>query len=615
MADMESAATGGVKRKHKENAFTAKAETGTLKVKIMRRDQRPGSNVLLDASTSSAGSTSKPKGRRAASRQPPPAPDSPPKPRPNRKHVPIFYEPQFRQPIKRGGSSHSYSSSTDESATQSTSSTGVPGIHSTSSTDVSVSVAGASTASTASSFASQLSDVKIQSTSSTAGDFGPPPRSNPLFARNDSDGLGTLGDLLRPYFPSPSTGLQPSFSLGGTQSTGTASSAGLLGDQTGLTSALHQLASSSASYRSALDALSTAAHAPSKSSSIDAPTTDTSARASSATTTTSATSSDTTHNGATGRLENYRFDPLAALQTAIDHARRATTTLDGSATQQHREIGSPNSNARFYRLEPSGSSGDTQNSGSTATATSLGPPPELPPAFTLQNSLMGGGIQGLSSFKSHSEADANKNTRSPDERSGKDAVALLGPPPDAPPSFLLQNSLTGGGISMLNLPKSHPSFDRLGSLTSLISQANETAKDLKTALSSPPKTSISLDRLASLTSVASEDGEATKATNTASTSSSHDTEDNRAVDLGPPPNGPPAFTIGNSLMGGGIDLQPAASNVNTHNFDWKLHRSASTSARAAHVHPSSSSTREISSSLREQLERTLAYTQSGSDKS
>ncbi|KAG6612392.1 uncharacterized protein IUM83_10766 [Phytophthora cinnamomi] len=191
---MESAATGGTKRKHKENAFTAKAETGTLKVKILRRDQRPGGNVAPDAAVTSTGKT---RARRAA-RQPPPAPDSPPKPRPNRKHVPIFYEPQFRQPIKRGGSSHSHSSSTDESATPSTSSTGVPGIHSTSSTDVSAGVTGASTSSTTSSFVAQLSDVKIQSTSSSAADVGPPPRSNPLFARNDSDGLGTLGDLLRP---------------------------------------------------------------------------------------------------------------------------------------------------------------------------------------------------------------------------------------------------------------------------------------------------------------------------------------------------------------------------------------------------------------------------------
>ncbi|EGZ12691.1 hypothetical protein PHYSODRAFT_317641 [Phytophthora sojae] len=597
---MESvASSGGVKRKHKENAFTAKAETGTLKVKILRRDQRHAANAPLDAATN------KTKGRRAA-RQPPPAPDSPPKPRPNRKHVPIFYEPQFRQPIKRGGSSQSHSSSTDESVIHSTSSTGVPGIHSTSSTDVSASVTGASTSSTTSSFVSQLSDIKIQSASSSAGEVGPPPRSNPLFARNDSDGLGTLGDLLRPYFPSPSAGLQPIFTLGGTQSTGTASAAGLLGDQPGLSSALHQLTSSSASYRTALDALSSAARAPANSSPVDGSTTDTSAHTSSVTTTASAPTSDTTHNGASGGLETYRFDPLAALQTAINHARRASTSSDGSKKQQEpREIGSPNSNARFYRLEPNGSAASA-----TATATSLGPPPELPPAFTLQNSLMGGGIQGLSSFKPLGDRDASKDDKSSDDNRGKNAVAMLGPPPDAPPSFLLQNSLTGGGISMLNLPKSHPTLDKLGLLTRLISQANETAKDLTTAPSSPPKTNLSLDRLVSLTSVASEDGETTKDTNTASTS----TEDNSgAVDLGPPPSGPPAFTIGNSLMGGGIDLQPAATNVNTHNFDWKLHRSASTNG--GNVLSSPSATRGLSHSLRERLERTLASTQNGSDKS
>lgn len=39
-------------------------------------------------------------------------------------------------------------------------------------------------------------------------------------------------------------------------------------------------------------------------------------------------------------------------------------------------------------------------------------------------------------------------------------------------------------------------------------------------------------------------------------------------DLGPPPSAPPAFTIQNSLMGGGIEMQPVIANVNTHNFDW-----------------------------------------------
>ncbi|GMF25236.1 unnamed protein product [Phytophthora fragariaefolia] len=508
----------------------------------------------------------------------------------------------FRQPIKRTGSSRSQTSSTDESANHSTSSTGVPGIHSTASTDVSGSVTGASTASTTSSFVSQLSDVKIESTCSSARDIGPPPRSNPLFARNDSDGLGTLGDLLRPYFPSPSIGLQPNFSLGGTQSVGTSSAAGLLVDQSGLTSALHQLASSSASYRSALVALSATSHPPEN---FSAPTKNTTPPVSlGATTETS--SSDANHNETTSGLENYRFDPLAALQTAIDHAQRVSTSVNGNAKQQKREIGSPNSNSRYYRLEPSGSSEQTHSNGSTAVMASLEPPPELPPAFTMQNSLIGGGIPGLASFKSRIETDASRDKTSSGEN-GK-----LGPPPDAPPSFLVQNSLTGGGISILNLPKSHPSLDRLGSLTSLISQANETARDLKTTLPSPPKTSPSLDKLISLSSIASEEGETTK---DASNVLRHGTEDTSSgtVDLGPPPSGPPAFTIGNSLMGGGIDLQPAATNVNTHNFDWKLHKSASNSG--GDVHPGASATKGIGHSLRARLERTLAATENSSDKS
>ncbi|EEY56277.1 uncharacterized protein PITG_22214 [Phytophthora infestans T30-4] len=115
------------------------------------------------------------------------------------------------------------------------------------------------------------------------------------------------------------------------------------------------------------------------------------------------------------------------------------------------------------------------------------------------------------------------------------------------------------------------------SLTRLISQANETAKDLNTTLSSPPKINPGLDRLMSLSSV-----------------------------LGPPPSGPPALTIGNSLMGGGIELQPAATNVNTYNFDWKLHRSASSSGGHG-------ATKGASRGLRAQLERTLAASQKGTN--
>ncbi|KAF1795950.1 hypothetical protein GQ600_22750 [Phytophthora cactorum] len=563
MADTESS---GTKRKLKESAFTAKAESGTLKVKILRRDQRDN----LFSSTSSTAST-KTRSRRAA--KPAPPQDSPPKPRPNRKHVPIFYEPQFRQPIKRGGShSNSHGSFTDE---HSTSSTNVPGIHSAS-TETS---GAASTSSTSSSFVSHLSDVKLED----------PPKANPLFARNDSDGLSTLGELLRPYMPS---GLQQSFPQ--------SSSAGLLMDRTaGLSSALHQLASSSASYRSALEDISTTNGKTTETTTTSAPVT--------------STASDSTHNGA---LDSYKFDPLAALQTAIDHAQRASTRESNS--DEPRAIGSPNSKARFFRLEPSRS---TQTNGNSST--SLGSPPELPPAFTLQNSLMGGGIHRFSLSKSpNSNKDATRS--SPNVDSGaKDAIAALGPPPDAPPSFLLSNSLTGGGISILNLPKTNPCLDRLGSLTRLISQANETAKDLNTTLSFPPKANPGLDRLISLTSVTSEDGETAKklsltsAPDTSSTSSSttHETEDSNseAIDLGPPPSGPPAFTIGNSLMGGGIELQPAATNVNTHNFDWKLHRSASNSGGDTTSNPAA--TRASSHGLRAQLERTLASSQNGTEKS
>ncbi|OWZ21339.1 hypothetical protein PHMEG_0004122 [Phytophthora megakarya] len=349
---------------------------------------------------------------------------------------------------------------------------------------------------------------------------------------------------------------------------------------------------------------------------------------SNATATTKATATSATPGG----METYRFDPLAALQTAIDHARRVSSA-NGSTDQQNdkpREIGSPNSNARFYRLEPSSSTGTVHN-GDTSTATSLSSPPELHPTFVLQNSLMGGGIQRLPSSKPSVDESCSieASTSSPNGDNGtKDAIAALGPPPDTPPSFLLSNSLTGGGISMLNLPKSHPGLDRLGSLTRLISQANETAKDLNTTLSSPPKTNPSLDRLVSLTSVTSENGETAENTtskvshsstshqeaSSASPTTTHETESNSSnvLDLGPPPSGPPAFTIGNSLMGGGIELQPPAANVNTHNFDWKLHKSASSSGAEGN---SSSATRGLSHGLRARLEQNMTSAEKGTDKS
>ncbi|KAF4032189.1 hypothetical protein GN244_ATG15958 [Phytophthora infestans] len=119
----------------------------------------------------------------------------------------------------------------------------------------------------------------------------------------------------------------------------------------------------------------------------------------------------------------------------------------------------------------------------------------------------------------------------------------------------------------------------------------------------------------SLSSVISEDGEATKNTKqrlqtlfSTSSSTTHETKDSNseAIELGPPPSGPPAFTIGNSLMGGGIELQPAATNVNTHNFDWKLHRSVSSSGGDV-------ATKGASRGLRAQLERTLAASQNGTN--
>lgn len=397
-------------KRKQENALTARAESGSLRVKILRRTP-PASAPKTAPRPQSA--------------------ESPPKPRPNRKHVPIFYRAAHEEQVRRHSHSHSSSSSTDASST---------------------------------SLTEPMGRLNAQE-----------PQANPLFSRQDSDGLG---ELLKPYFPSP----------GG-------SAAGLLVDQP-----LHELAASTASYRSALTAFR--------------------------------------EQEQPKPLESYKFDPLAALQSAIDQADRLAKKDNPPKSDGPREVGSANSDARFIRVEPADKDKEVKitrvyrlhPSGETESSE----PPE-PAVLALQNSLMGGGIQGLAALKTHEE-----KTEVVAEED-----AALGPPPELPPAFTLQNSLMGGGISILNLPK-HLGLSRLNSTTS---ESSEGAKEV---------------HLPSLRTVS--DAGASKAA-----------EDSKDDDLGPPPSGPPAFTIGNSLMGGGIELQPPVTHVNTHNFNWKLHKSTSSS--------------------------------------
>ncbi|RLN92461.1 hypothetical protein BBJ28_00002898 [Nothophytophthora sp. Chile5] len=590
MADMESAsAAGGGKRKHKENAFTAKAETGTLKVKIMRRDLPPyggvgdGGDVSfppfgdeLDAvsSTSTTSSTGKTRQKRGT-KQPPSSPDSPPKPRPNRKHVPIFYQQHHRQQIKRAAASGAHSSTDESVASQSSSTTGLSGLHSTSST--SIDYAAASTSSTTSTqpagrYSSLLSDLRLQSASTSGGDLSAPPQTNPLFARNDSDGLGTLGDLLRPYFPPPSSGPSPSFQLLGATPAGTTSAAGFLLDQTGPPSALHQLASSSASYRSALDALSSATLASSSSAvDMDASTSSSSAAAATTGLLTTSASTETPHSTSSddGGMEKYRFNPLSALQSAIEHAHRvslaaaAVEPTESTRTSASRDVSATRQQdggrgtADSPDLQASGSSAPADGGGNSSLSSDLGPPPYVPPPFMLQNSLAGGGISGwdMSKLPSteaggwHRDANTKSSSIPTSEADDQgDMTTALGSPPDAPPPFMPQNSLMGGGIALMAPPKMQLSLERLCSETSVASDSSSksTGKTgLDSAVSAPPL------------------------------SGGNGADVGSAVpDLGPPPMGPPAFTIGNSLMGGGIELQPAVANVSTRNFDWKVGKAA-----------------------------------------
>ncbi|TYZ68303.1 hypothetical protein PybrP1_012854 [[Pythium] brassicae (nom. inval.)] len=321
----------GGKRKFKENAFTAKAESGTLKVKILRKD--------LQGSGFSGGSTSVATGtslgaflsatRAKLGQQPARAPEpprSPPKPRPNRKHVPIFYQLQTH-------SGSSIDSGGDASQSLSASSDGLGD------------AASMSTSSSGGRFSTLLSGLQLGDAGSGAGASNGallrPPPSNPLFTRNDSDG-SLFGDLLRHAFPSaqgPAPPLQQQLAA----------------------------SSSSSAFGASLASLSTAARG----------------------------LSDAGVGGA------YRFNPFTALQSAIDvHQATQSASLSGphapyhlphERQQQQRQQQREGDDEELGRQDASMDSEDGDEVG--ALANDLGPPPPAPPAFAIQNSLMGGGIE------------------------------------------------------------------------------------------------------------------------------------------------------------------------------------------------------------------------------
>ncbi|CAH0479830.1 unnamed protein product [Peronospora belbahrii] len=524
----------GKKRKYRENAFTAKVESGTLKVKITKRDQQCVNNAMDITTTSSTTKNRHDAARQAVSK-------SPPKPRPNRKHVPIFYEPQFRQPIKR---KDVHNSSYDASLT-----------HLASSTSDSAPF-------TMLKGASDLSDVKHESKSDSEKDVDTPSKTNSLIDRNDTDGLETLRNVLRSHLHSSASSGLHRLSLRDTQAVESTSSSEVLVDQNiGLTSALHQLASSSALYRSVLDELPKVTHVQ-PSTLYSAAAGNNSASLTTPTTTTLAKTACTNHNWTHKSLENYQSDPLSTLQTAIDHARRASP-VNESPNQQidtYHEVGNSTGNARFYKLEPPIVSKTAHKKKNISTATSVS---ALPESQSLQSSLVGGGFQRPTPSKLVFNVGGDKVFAFTDDNA-KDAATALGVPPDITPSFLFQNSLTSGGISVIDFSRMSDTSD---SLTNLVNQASETnTKDTNGPPARPPTTQVNLDKQISITSLASKDSSIGRSislaacctpastSGTVSTSSNTTTQDtmsNGTVDLGSPPGDPPAFTIGNSLMGGG----------------------------------------------------------------
>ncbi|GLE11628.1 hypothetical protein PINS_up024163 [Pythium insidiosum] len=276
MAELDSL---GGKRKYKENPLTAQAENGSLKIKILRKDEKrriaaaygsggaavaaPASPVLLGASQPRASV---------------PAPTaavmtSPPKPRPNRKHVPIFYQ-------RPNAFEFSMTSSTDESATQSTSQQRVDDIDGVDDRAV------------------LAAQHWLQPRAGAAA------ADESLFMRGTSqNGAGSIDNLLKHVFPTLAPGSSHDF---GHMPMGPRPARERLPPSA---AALHQLASSSTAYDSRRreftnGSTATCSKAPSSSSS----------------------------SSSSGAFP-YRFDPMTALQDAVKMATAtATSTSSPSST-------------------------------------------------------------------------------------------------------------------------------------------------------------------------------------------------------------------------------------------------------------------------------------------
>uniref|UniRef100_M4C2K1 Uncharacterized protein n=1 Tax=Hyaloperonospora arabidopsidis (strain Emoy2) TaxID=559515 RepID=M4C2K1_HYAAE len=516
----------------------ATTESGTLKVEIRRHDQPSADNTASVASMSSSLFSKsvgmRKRNSRRAAVQPQSMSSSPPKPRPNRKHVPVFYEPQFRHPVKCRDRQHS---SKNETMDHSILPTNAPDMHSSSATEVPVAHE-----------ATFVVQVFCPDSSSLC--------SNP--------------------------------SSRGPQTVETTSSTKLQEDpNVRRASVLHHTSLPSAQYPPSLhEAIASTQVQISTSSSTD----DCIAIAtmSASSTNTPPRSSERTDCRMNGRLEDSWSDRLLASQNRIGHAPYALSAKlsPEEHSDKHREICGPNDSTSRFKC-----SSATHSTGNISMVTDSEPSPRCHPPLSVPDLLLEGGAQ-FPALPYKIDSNGDTSTRDCMDDCAKDTAIPLGSPPDDPPAFLSHNSLMGGGIPLSNLLATCSSAGKPKSFSSLTNETNKTIRELNSVLAPQSKTCFGPDRLVSLTSGPSEVSDprevmtlaaphiTTANSNSSSTSfdAINDTESsscNATSSLGSPPRGPPSFTIGNSLMGGGIELQPAASNVNTHNFDWKLHKTVS----------------------------------------
>jgi hypothetical protein len=386
----------GRKRKFKENPLTAKAETGSLKIKLVRKGDLQSSAMVRGGGLDGYALNGVPRSPSKTVAAPPQPVPSPPKPRANRKHVPIFYQRPNAFDISAS------TSSTEEVAVSQTQ--------------------------------SLSSDYEQSSASSTTGRFAqldiapglpgslqdPMPPTNPLFTRGMSETSGSLTDLLKTVLPTvpsmESTGGSYGDYSGGLSSAASESLRASAVSLMNPAAALRQLASSSAAYTShtrettllppmqlhhALERYPTQQPLPHHHTTHSGHQDDDYENGYEHEPSISSASEEVQEHH--DRKPDYRFDAMSALQNAVKIAVASTSPMTTHATS-----------AAGTRWPVNGNDGDESD---------LGPPPSGPPGLSIEHSLMGGGIEAPASIPTINTVNFNWNRYQQEKASARSGAS------------------------------------------------------------------------------------------------------------------------------------------------------------------------------------------------